>query len=144
MKTAYVFLGILVLALALGLVFLAGGDEKNPGSINGGVVSEDSNSENGNVVTFEVSGKNFRFFRDNLESPELKVKQGDRVRIVFTNEEGFHDFVIDEFAGARTKQIPAGSSETIEFAADKAGTFEYYCSVGKHRANGMFGKLIVE
>jgi plastocyanin len=28
--------------------------------------------------------------------------------------------------------------------ADKKGTFEYYCSVGQHRALGMKGKLVVE
>ena len=32
----------------------------------------------------------------------------------------------------------------VEFTVDKTGTFEYYCSVGQHRANGMVGNLIVE
>ncbi len=32
----------------------------------------------------------------------------------------------------------------VEFTADKKGTFEYYCSVGEHRVNGMKGKFIVE
>jgi len=32
----------------------------------------------------------------------------------------------------------------VEFTADTPGEFEYYCSVGQHRANGQVGKLIVE
>lgn len=90
------------------------------------------------VKTFNVDGDNFSF-----SLKEIKVKKGDTVKIVFNNKIGFHDWVVDEF-NARTKQIQAGQSETIEFVADKTGTFEYYCSVGQHRANGMKGNLIVE
>ncbi len=88
--------------------------------------------------TFNVKGLNFSF-----DTKEIKVNKGDTVVIKFTNTEGFHDWVIDEF-NARTKQIGEGKSETITFVADKAGTFEYYCSVGKHRAMGMKGNLIVQ
>ena len=37
-----------------------------------------------------------------------------------------------------------GQIDEVEFVVDKAGTFEYYCSVGNHRQMGMVGKLIVE
>jgi len=50
---------------------------------------------------------------------------------------------MNEF-NARTKQIKAGETETIEFIADKVGSFEYYCSVGQHRQMGMVGTLVVE
>jgi carboxymethylenebutenolidase len=103
-------------------------------------------TDNGTVTStkvFKVSGKNFRFYMDGKESPELRVKQGDRVRIEFTNEEGFHDWVIDEF-NAKTKRINGRESDSVEFIADKKGTFEYYCSVGTHRQMGMNGNLIVE
>jgi nitrosocyanin len=89
-----------------------------------------------NTVT--VDATNFKF-----NQTELKVKKGDKVKVVFNNKEGLHDFVLDEF-NAKTKQLKAGESEIIEFTADKAGTFEYYCSVGQHRQMGMVGKLIVE
>lgn len=90
------------------------------------------------VKSFTVSGKNFTF-----APAEMRVKKGDRVKITFVNESGFHDLVIDEF-NARTAQIGAGKTETIEFVADKTGSFEYYCSVGSHRQMGMKGTLIVE
>lgn len=92
----------------------------------------------GEVKTFTVTGKPFSF-----DVKEIKVKKGDTVKVVFTNTQGTHNWVLDEF-GAQTKVLQAGASETVEFVADKAGTFEYYCSVGEHRQNGMVGKLIVE
>jgi len=90
------------------------------------------------VKEFTVVGKSFSF------SPSaMKVNLGDRVRIIFRNEGGNHDWVIDEF-GARTAVLSSGQSQTVEFTADKAGSFEYYCSVGTHRQMGMKGTLTVE
>lgn len=90
------------------------------------------------VMTFSVEGTPYSFTPD-----EIKVKRGDLVRIEFTSVNGLHDWVIDEY-NARTAQLNTGQSETIEFIADKTGTFEYYCSVGNHRQMGMVGNLIVE
>lgn len=90
------------------------------------------------IKEFTVSGKSFSF-----TPAEIRVKKGDTVRITFTNENGMHDWRLDEFEAA-TKVIKAGEEETIEFVAVKTGTFEYYCSVGEHRARGMVGKFIVE
>jgi plastocyanin len=73
----------------------------------------------------------------------LLTKKGDTVNIVFTSKEGFHDWVVDDF-DVQTKQIFKGQTSEVSFVADKAGTFEYYCSVGNHRAQGMVGTLIVE
>jgi len=88
--------------------------------------------------SFTVVGTDFDF-----DLKEIKVKKGDKVKIIFKNSAGFHDWKIDEFNSA-TKKLQAGQEDTIEFIADKAGTFEYYCSVGSHRAKGMKGNLIVE
>ena len=88
--------------------------------------------------TFEVKGLNYSY-----DVKEIVVKKGDVVRIDFTNTEGMHDFKIDELNVA-TKVIKAGESESVTFTASQVGNFEYYCSVGQHRANGMFGKLVVE
>ena len=94
--------------------------------------------EESDVKTFEIKASNFKF-----SLAEIRVKKGDRVKIVLNNTGGFHDWVIDEF-NARTKQAQGPATETVEFTADKTGTFEYYCSVAQHRQNGMVGKLIVE
>jgi plastocyanin len=73
---------------------------------------------------------------------EIRVNVGDTVRLTFENGGGFHDWVLDEFDAA-TSRITGGQSETIEFTADQAGTFEFYCSVGNHRALGMVGDFVV-
>lgn len=87
---------------------------------------------------FNVTGKNFSFSEE-----KITVKEGDTVTINFTSESGFHDWVVDEFDAA-TAQVNTGGSTSVTFVADKKGEFEYYCSVGQHRANGMVGMLIVE
>lgn len=95
--------------------------------------------EKGEVKSFTVEGSNFKF-----SVPEIRVDKGDTVKVTFVNKEGTHDWVVDGISSARTKQLQAGESETVTFVADTAGTFEYYCSVGQHRALGMKGNLIVE
>ena len=89
-----------------------------------------------------MTGENFKFLMDGKDNPDLKVKVGDTVKIIFTSTDGFHDWVVTEYAA--TQKVKAGETATVEFVADKAGTFEYFCSVGSHRAKGMKGKLIVE
>jgi plastocyanin len=97
-----------------------------------------STSSTPTVKEFTVTGSNFSFNPSNLT-----VNKGDRVRIIFKNSGGNHDWVIDEF-GARTSVLSSGQSQTVEFTADKAGSFEYYCSVGTHRQMGMKGTLTVK
>ena len=89
-------------------------------------------------VSFTVLGGNFYY---NLD--EITVKEGDAVTINFRSAEGFHDWVLDEF-NAATDQVSTGQDTSVTFVADKKGTFEFYCSVGSHRANGMVGTLTVE
>lgn len=103
-----------------------------------GTVASSEPATESSVKEFTVTGSKFKF-----EPAQISVKKGDKVRVVFKNAEGMHDFIIDEFK-AKTKQIKEKESETIEFVADKAGSFEYYCSVGTHRALGMKGTLVVE
>lgn len=112
--------------------------ETEPAMESNGTESGSLLTQTGAIKEFTVEGSSFKF------APTIiRVKSGDIVKVTFKNIEGIHDFVIDEFKVA-TKQIAGGKSETVEFVADKAGTYEYYCSVGQHRKNGMLGKLIVE
>jgi len=87
---------------------------------------------------FNVGGTNFAF-----DVKEIRVKEGDTVTINFVSNGGFHDWVVDEFDAA-TAQVNTDGTTSVTFVADKAGTYEYYCSVGNHRAQGMVGTLIVE
>lgn len=155
-----ILIGIIIAVLALGAAFfMMKQNSSNPSSDNFAVVDQtpaaspaedvtpqpsvatDSATESStadNVKEFTVSGSNFKF-----EPSTLSVSKGDKVRVVFINTSGFHDFALDEF-NVKTKQIQGGATETVEFTADKVGSFEYYCSVGKHREMGMKGTLTVK
>src|SRR3989344_5822683 len=95
--------------------------------------SETSASQSENVKEFTVSAQNFSF-----DPSTITVNKGDKVRIVFKSVGGTHDLIIDEF-NAATKRVSSGQTDSIEFVADQTGNFEYYCSVGDHRAMGMKG-----
>ncbi|PJE50737.1 MAG: hypothetical protein COV29_03315 [Candidatus Yanofskybacteria bacterium CG10_big_fil_rev_8_21_14_0_10_36_16] len=163
-KSKILVIAVLVVLAAIAAVFAFTGssvnDENLPVNENGDVTGEQAtpsaepgdttedgammeegtsvDSAQGEVKVFEISGENFKF-----SLGEIKVKEGDRVKIVFTNTGGFHDWVIDEF-DVSTPQIETGETVEVEFVADKKGTFEYYCSVGSHRQLGMRGNLVVE
>ncbi len=94
-------------------------------------------------VVFVMDGENYKFIMNGQEAPDLRVKEGETVRIEFTSTAGFHDWVVDEF-DAKTDRAMTGSTVSVEFVADKKGTFQYYCSVGNHKDLGMIGNLIVE
>lgn len=118
---------------------VAGDDMKK----NEMVAKDDGDLDNGDPslvadVTIDVEGVNYSFSKTSIE-----VNEGDVVRINFQSKGGFHDWVVDEF-NAHTDQVNPGTLTSVTFIADKAGTFEYYCSVGQHRAHGMVGKLIVK
>lgn len=87
---------------------------------------------------FTVTASNYSFTPN-----QLTVKQGDTVRITFKNTGGTHSFNLDQFKVA-TKVLSAGQQETVQFVADTAGQFQYYCNVANHRQMGMVGTLTVQ
>lgn len=145
---------ILVIIVAGGIFFLSGRNNLNNSQALGAdqsaesdnTTDQDSDGENmmdttetnSQVKIVNIEGGSF-FFNPN----EIRVKKGETVKIVFTNSGGTHNWVIGEF-NAQTKIIPTGETVEVEFVADKKGEFEFYCSVGNHRALGMVGTLIVE
>jgi plastocyanin len=92
-----------------------------------------------NAKEIVINASEFRF------SPAtLTVKKGEPIKLTLKNVGKMpHDFVIDEL-GIRTKKIAGGDTDTIVFTPEQAGVFEYYCSVGSHRALGMVGKITIE
>ncbi len=86
-----------------------------------------------------IAGSDFNFTPN-----EIRVKVGEKVRIVFRNEgEVGHNLVIEGY-NIGTNVIPSGATQPIEFVADQVGEFAFYCSVPGHRDLGMEGLLIVE
>jgi cytochrome c oxidase subunit 2 len=90
------------------------------------------------VKTIDVTASRFEF-----EPATISVVQGDTVRLRLHSADRSHAFAIKAF---RVKAlIPnGGETVTVEFVADRAGTFAFtcseYCGTGHSR---MKGKLVV-
>jgi heme/copper-type cytochrome/quinol oxidase subunit 2 len=73
----------------------------------------------------------------------VTVRQGAHVKLVITALDRDHGFKLAAYH--INQRLKKGEPETIEFTADRAGTFPFECSVvcglGHHR---MKGKLVVE
>lgn len=136
-----IYIGIFaVFALAvLGFLFIK--STKPKGVVESTQISEvpTTSPELGAAVKeFTVVGSNFSF------SPgTISVNKGDMVKIIFKDDDGTHNLVIDGY-NLSTNVINGGSSDLIQFVADKNGSFEFFCSVGSHRDLGMTGTLIVK
>lgn len=71
----------------------------------------------------------------------INASPGDRVRITFTKNTGFHTFVIDEI----DLKFSINEGEALIFSApDEPGEYPFYCDVDLHRSFGLEGTLIVE
>ncbi|HIA92179.1 TPA: hypothetical protein EYO12_03640 [Candidatus Saccharibacteria bacterium] len=90
--------------------------------------------------TVDVDMSNFEFSTD-----LITASPGDTVTVNLINSGGTHDFVIDEF-GVQSETINTGETTSVTFTvpADAEGEYEYYCSIGNHREQGMVGTLVVQ
>ena len=78
-----------------------------------------------------------------FEPAIIRVKEGDMVKLNIKNIDLAHGFRIFEF-GVNERLAP-GKTTTVEFTADKAGEYIFFCSVPCGKGHGgMNGKLIVE
>ena len=90
------------------------------------------------VKTVDVTASRFQF-----DPATITVTEGDRVRLRLHSMDRDHAFAIKAF---RVKAlIPrAGEAITVEFVADRAGSFDFtcaeYCGTGHGR---MKGRLVV-
>lgn len=92
-------------------------------------------------VSLDISMDNFSF-----STTQINAKPGDVVEVFLVTSEGNHDFVLDEL-GVKSSVLASGETETIRFTVPESAagqTYEFYCSVGNHRALGMVGTLVVE
>jgi cytochrome c oxidase subunit II len=90
------------------------------------------------VREFTMTAKSYEF-----DPNVITVKKGDTVRLIVTAIDRVHGIKIDGYD--INQELKKGDPATIEFTADKAGTFEFRCSVPcgvGHRK--MKGKLVVE
>jgi cytochrome c oxidase subunit 2 len=118
-----------VIVLLLALCVTAAGAW--PPQVKGGETVED-------VKTFDVIASRFKF-----EPATITVAQGDSVRLRLHSTDRTHGIAIKAF---RVKALipKIGEAVTVEFVADRAGTFDFtcseYCGTGH---GGMKGRLVV-
>lgn len=72
----------------------------------------------------------------------IRVKKGERIKLVITNKDIRHTFTIKELEV--DQNLPVGKTTSFELTPEKNGTFIFYCAVPGHKASGMEGKLVVE
>ncbi|MBI2085684.1 MAG: cupredoxin domain-containing protein [Candidatus Aenigmarchaeota archaeon] len=90
------------------------------------------------VKEFSITASQWKF-----EPNTITVKQGDTVKLTLTSIDVTHGVSIPTFGV--NKQIDPGKTATVQFVADKKGTFTFACSVFCGAGHsGMTGKLIVE
>jgi plastocyanin len=99
---------------------------------------QDQDKETNEVREIVVEAKEYTY---SLE--KISIKKGIKVKLTLTNNGRMsHDFVVENTQVA-TPLAGAGKSVSIEFSLDEAGTYNFYCSIGNHRALGMAGILEV-
>jgi len=91
----------------------------------------------GATKEFTIHEQSFKF-----DVKTITVNKGDTVKITVINDGGFHNFAVPDFS-TRTTQESSPNTQTIEFVADKTGSFPYYCEVDGHRGLGLEGTLVV-
>ena len=98
--------------------------------------SSAASSSTSSTATIDVTGQSFSF------SPkQIKVSKGTKVTINFTAKDVSHTFTLPDF-NVDTGLVTPGTSKTVQFTADKTGTFEFYCT--PHKSMGMTGTLTVQ
>jgi len=92
----------------------------------------------GDVKEFKITAKQFAF-----EPGTIEVNKGDKVRLIVTSIDVPHGIKIAEYG--INERLDVGKPVTIEFTADKEGTFTVFCSVFCGSGHGnMKGTLIVK
>lgn len=81
----------------------------------------DSNSED-EVKEFNIIAKKWEF-----EPGTIEVNRGDKVKLNIKSTDVKHGFSLSDFG--INKDLNPGETTTVEFTADKLGTFTFFCSV---------------
>src|SRR5690606_31724305 len=85
---------------------------------------------------FTITAKDFRFAPERLE-----VTQDDLIKLTIQSQDVAYSLTIDEYRVSR--RIPAGGTTTLEFRADRTGTFTFYSNLTNDaRHQQMRGQLI--
>lgn len=88
--------------------------------------------------SFTVTAKQWGF-----DPATITVKKGDRVKLAIKSLDVSHGFALSAFNV--NQNLEPGQEVTVEFVADKTGSFSFFCSVFCGSGHGgMRGTIIVE
>ena len=76
------------------------------------------------VKELKIEAYNFGFRVLN----DVQINKGDTVKLTVSSSEGTHGLAMPDY-NIDLSPIAPGESKTIEFTADKSGTFTYFCNV---------------
>jgi heme/copper-type cytochrome/quinol oxidase subunit 2 len=86
---------------------------------------------------FTVTAKEYRFSPNRLE-----VTQDDLVKLTVHSGDVAYSLTIDAYRVSR--RVPAGGSTTLEFRADRTGTFVFYSNLSNDSRHAQTrGELVV-
>jgi len=151
MNKSNLIFGLVIVLVVGGIVYATApkqtstnnsGKETSISSSSQAMVEKDSAKSSSELMTKNIKEINMEAGSFYYKPNTITVKKGETVKIVMHSVSMMHDFNIDEL-NVRMPIVKNGDTGIVEFTADKVGTFEYYCSVGQHRANGQVGKITI-
>ena len=90
------------------------------------------------IVEIDITAKKFQF-----TPSAITVRQGQKVKLNIRSLDVTHGFSLPDYN--ILERIVPGKPVTVEFVADKKGTFTFFCSVYCGSGHGaMKGQLIIE
>lgn len=141
-KKTYLFFALVAIAAFFVLSACGNNGNDNAASSSDAPASASSSASapasggasGGTTQEITVHAKNFEF-----DKKEIKLHVGDTVKLTLENTDGVHGLEVPDF------NVNIKNGETATFTVDKAGTYDFNCSVqcGSGHDN-MTGQIIVE
>ncbi len=137
---------VVIIGAAAGIYFFTQGDDEstntnmNTSQVNTTTSASPVNSDSDvSVVDYAIEMDEYSY------SPaSIQVESGETIQIKLTNTGNMvHDFVIDEL-NVNSGLLSPGEEKTITITGSDAGSYSFYCSVGRHRQLGMEGVITVQ
>jgi heme/copper-type cytochrome/quinol oxidase subunit 2 len=92
---------------------------------------------------FAVEAYKYGYRVAGSDKAEIRVHVGDVVHVTLSSSDIPHSFTIDDYRVMR--RVEAGKTTTVEFVADKPGTFVIHCTLtADEKCKDMKATLVVE
>ncbi|WEK55118.1 MAG: cupredoxin domain-containing protein [Candidatus Cohnella colombiensis] len=104
-----------------------------PAATESATATSEAPAAEAKTIEVKLTATNWKFDVDTIEA-----NVGDTIRVTLVNETGMHAVKFGDL------NVEVKNGETKEFVVDKAGTFEFHCSItcGQGHDN-MTGNLVV-